>query len=187
MGHKKLSNVAQAVITITKGGEICGDCRRMMGQYGLMMIGCSLDKQWGYVGGLWCLKCWLQTNDHMKNRKAVRQEMSVHDKLGIPKAKRFGDTKAGQQRWEYTHTDLVDKEVVVLSAESITTDFGDAYLCKVLVNGTEAVVLFGGVVLVKQIAANIRDIPFKALLVKRPNVRYYEFTDVPEEEGIEVN
>jgi len=91
--------------------------------------------------------------------------------LGTSQVKRFADTKAAGGKWDTTHVALVDKNLIIHTAQPITTQYGDAYVCDVEFAGNRLAVLMGGVVLVDQIGRMIDELPVSCRLETQKN--YY--------------
>lgn len=182
---RALSDVAIAQIKIAKGGEFCSLCFAPIPKGDLMVIGTSLNQDYGYIGGVFHAIEWLARNYHPQNAQRIRRALKMVDELGTPEVKNFGDTSIGQRDWDYTHKDLLDKIVIVLSATKARTQYGKCFICQCIVDDQQVSVLMGGDVLVKQIKQLRAEMPFRALLVK-PGA-YYTFADpseAPEENQI---
>lgn len=96
------------------------------------------------------------------------------EKLGIPNLKKFSDVVSTVVPWQITHTHIVNKEIVILTQSTIKTNYGEARLCKCLVDGVEKLVLMGGQVLVSQIDQFKDNLPIVATIVKQG--KYYTFS-----------
>jgi len=83
----------------------------------------------------------------------------------------LGETKAGRKEWDYVHSDLIDKVVVIHSAEPVRTQYGQAYVCRCYLEGEVMSVLFGGTVLVDQLSDILDELPVIAR-VTRPGAYY---------------
>jgi hypothetical protein len=175
----ELSEVAQAELKIAKGGEACFWCHRSHVTGETFVIGSSLDDQLGYIGGIFCLEHWLEINDHPKNREVLKMATEKKKDLGIPKLKPFGETKAARIEWDYTHSQIVDKVVIILSAVGTDTQFGNAYICECIIDEQRVNVLFGGSVLCKQIEQMSDELPVQAWVIKPAH--YYMLADPSEQ------
>lgn len=76
-------------------------------------------------------------------------------------------------RWEMTHKDVLDTDIIILGYHEIETSFGAAYLVRAIVEGEETRVLFGSGVLMKQLDEIWDGKPLKAKVGKVG--RYYSF------------
>jgi len=107
----------------------------------------------------------------------------VHTSTPTP----LGKTKAGRKEWDYVHSDLIGKVVVIHSCESVRTQYGQAYVCRCSLEGEFMSVLFGGTVLVDQLSDILDELPVIARVTK-PGA-YYLLEDpetVPEPSNEEV-
>lgn len=87
--------------------------------------------------------------------------------------RKFEDTEAANPDWDYTHVDLLDKPVVIFSITPTTTQYGEAMIGVTVIGEDVFNVLYGGVVLVKQLEKMSRDFPVSVTVVKVGT--YYEF------------
>ena len=87
--------------------------------------------------------------------------------------KKFSECEAVGKKWEFTHADLKDKKLVILSMTPVTTRYGECLLGKCLIDDKETSVLFGGEVLIRQLKLIENELPVEATI--RKNGRYYEF------------
>lgn len=172
---REMSEIAEAQIMVAKGGETCFYCGYVHQPGEMHIQGTSLDDQLGYIGGIFCLEEWLATNDHPHNREVIAMEQQKPSNLGVPKAKPFGKTKAGRKDWDCVHSELLGKDFLILSAEPCTTQYGQAYVVQVIVHGEARSVLFGGSVLISQIADILDELPVAAHMSKPTN--YYLLED----------
>jgi hypothetical protein len=139
-----------------------------------MIVGASLSEISGYIGGFFHPKCWFETNQHPKNMEVYKMAEKLEDKLGIPDLKPIGPMLEELQQWDTTHSQLVNVEIVILSVEPITTQYGDALLAHCLVKGEEKAVLIGGQVLIQQLQAVEESLPVIGTIIKMG--AYYTFS-----------
>lgn len=170
----RLSTVAQAVIRKAKGGEICTLCNGNIPSKTPFVIGSSLDKDYGYIGGLFHCSCWLSRNYHPQNERILKMTEQNPNDLGIPNLKRLGDLVPTDTPWTYTHTQLLNQEFIITGFTTITTQFGDALLADCIVNEEKCKVLIGGKVLCEQLIKVERNLPVITTLIKQG--KYYLFT-----------
>jgi hypothetical protein len=170
----ELSNVAQAQILVAKGNEKCFYCGYLHRANELYIQGTSIGNQHGYIGGILCLKCWLPINSHPKNERTLQMDQKEPNKPGIRNLKLFADSAAGRKDWDYTHTDLVDREIILLSAVTIRTQYGEAYLAEIMLDGEKKSALIGGTVLKEQLSFIMNELPVKTTI--RFVKKYYTFS-----------
>ena len=96
-----------------------------------------------------------------------------YQKLGIPNVRPFSELGISTQDWDFTLTDLLNKEIIVLSFEDFETQKGKSYLSDCLVDGQKARVLIGGMVTMKQLKAAEPYLPVK--VTTRKIKTYYQF------------
>jgi len=168
-----LSQQATAKFLIAAGGETCQGCGVSIQARGMFVSGTSLDPDLGYVGGLFCVPCWMERNRCPENERTL--EMAEKDKevLGIPQAKKFSDLVPTERPWDFVHSSLVNVPITILSIEPITTYYGDQRMCDCLVHGEVKKVLMGSLVLIDQLGKIENDLPVEATIIKVKN--YYTF------------
>lgn len=96
-----------------------------------------------------------------------------YDKANIPNLKPIGPMLDELKRWDTTHKQLVNVEIVILSFEGIETQYGENLLATCLVRGEQKAVLIGGEVLCQQLTSVEEQLPVLATIIKK--AAYYEF------------
>ncbi len=167
------SHVAQALIEQAKGGEECTKCKHVFSRGETVIIGATLDKRYGYSGGLYCPSHWLADNYSLENERTLKMEQAELDKLGIPNLKRYIAPEQGKAPWGMKHSDLINLNVIVISFTDIETNYGQAYLAECIVEGKREKVLFGAQVLMEELDKVKADLPME-FRVAKPG-KYYTF------------
>ena len=110
---------------------------------------------------------------------------TILDNLDLDGLSSITDHLDSSRRWEFTHRDVLDTPLVILTAKSIQTQFGEAYISDVLIDEEYHTVLFGGSVLVKQVEEAKEHLPVWAMVIK-PG-KYYQFENpaLPQEKSDE--
>lgn len=78
------------------------------------------------------------------------------------------------RKWDLKHSDVLNMPIIIVDATSVTTSYGDAYVCTCIVNGEKKDILMGGTVLIQQLDEVMDKLPVKATVKKQG--RYYSFT-----------
>lgn len=100
----------------------------------------------------------------------------------------FGELK----QWEGTHADLLGKSFIVVSAELVSTKYGEAYVCDIILLNDETNLdspaipyLMGSVATINQVKRTLEDMPYAAQVVEVPaqgaRTAYYMLTGVDPE------
>lgn len=98
----------------------------------------------------------------------------VVNELGLPEVTPISEiADLASTRWQYKHSDLVDKLIVILDYEPIETRYGDAFLARCVVDEEVVSVLIGSTVLCSQLEKVFEHLPVSATITKVSN--YYTF------------
>lgn len=95
------------------------------------------------------------------------------DDLDLDELEEVIDHVTDKRPWDMRHSDLVDKDFIVLGYKPQTTTFGDALLVDAIVDGNRVAVLLGGSVLIPQLKEAFSGKPMRAKI--RKVGRYYSF------------
>jgi hypothetical protein len=95
-----------------------------------------------------------------------------------PQVKGLQDTKLVRLEWEGTHADLENRNIVILTAVPVRTQYGDAFVCDVQIDDKKAPILMGGSVVVDQINTILDDLPVLCRIEKQN--RYYLLVEAKE-------
>ncbi len=90
-----------------------------------------------------------------------------------PDAQPIADVVNLEAPWDYTHTELKNQTIVFTGYSEFETQYGNAFLADVIVDGQEVKVLIGGQVLMQQLAGCRGNFPVSATIIKEG--RYYTF------------
>lgn len=168
-----LASSAKASLAYASHRERCRLCQCDIPKGSLSVIGTSFHPLLGYVGGWFHQVCWIHRNFTVSNGRIIKMAQDKEQKhqlpLPIPELSDIGELLS----WDYKHSDIVDKEVVILSVEQTITGYGQAYIGKCLIDGEEHKVLFGGEVLVQQIKSVLDRLPLKGTVKKAG--KYFTF------------
>lgn len=93
--------------------------------------------------------------------------------LNIPEVKSFSEVRQNQTLWDVTHSDVLDKTIIVIEYEEIETAYGTSLRAKCIVDGELKYVLIGSTVLQKQLVENKDYLPFECTITRPAN--YYSF------------
>lgn len=113
--------------------------------------------------------------------------VTLHD-VKLSKVVDFGELK----QWEGTHADLLGKSFIVVSAELISTKYGEAYVCDIILLNDETNLdspaipyLMGSVATINQVRRTLEDMPYAAQVVEVPaqgsRATYYMLAGVDSE------
>lgn len=93
----------------------------------------------------------------------MASERKKIEKAQIPTP--IGDVPGVSVSWKYTHTDLVDQEVIIHDYVEIETQFGQALVCNCTVKDELQSVLMGAQVIMNQILKSSNYLPVSATII----------------------
>lgn len=163
-----MTNNSNTIILMVDDTEIihnCYECGKTFENYTQVILHYIDDTGIIYFH----LNCWLPflftTN--------YERILTMTDKTPSNKTPNINEMMERNKPWDYTHSEVLDKLLVINSFTEIETGYGDALLADCVVNEQPAKVLIGGVFLI-QALKNVKDrLPVSATIVKEGT--YYRF------------
>lgn len=164
---------AKAALVYSPHTERCRICQNDITKGTLAVVGSSFHPMLGYIGGYFHQVCWIHKNFTVLNGKVIKMATEKVQAGQIPLMKSDLSDIGELLAWDYKHSDIVDKEVVILSVKETKTGYGPAFLGKCIVDDKECRILFGGEVLVQQLDNVKNMLPLRATVKKEG--KYFTF------------
>jgi hypothetical protein len=139
----------------------------------LCLVGGSFSPQRGYVSGFFHNKCWKTLNVDILSGRMITMPDKTQVPLPVAEIGAIDAILEAQFDWDYKQSELVDKEIVMMSFERTKTQYGEALFLRAIVDDKEAKVLISSSVLFSQLVMVEDKLPLKGVIKKVKN--YYTF------------
>lgn len=173
--HSEVVIKPRASLRFTTTLERCRLCNNPLPVGTLAVVGASKSQLTGYTGGFFHPYCWLTHNQTPNNERIIKMAEDRYSDLSPSELNDIGAVANQAFETDYKLEDITDQEIVVLSFERFTMNYGPLFVVTALVKGKEVTFRCSSKVICDQLDRVEEYLPLKGTIAKVN--RYYTFVN----------